>query len=172
MLFCREPGCYRVGEFGVRLENVLEVVRHEPRRWSSKAFLAFKPVTLVPYEPELIDVDRLTPPQRRWLNDYNAQIRHKVGAELKRQRNMRAFHWMMSKTGYIPELCPMHFKGGGQGASVCHSLLGLYVLLTLALTFWPLKESLHVELNFSSKIKITFNNLKTKYSGFQFWYFI
>lgn len=55
-----EPGYYR-GDFGVRLENVLEVIekpwlKHE----TSQRFLGFKDVTLVPFEPKLMDYSLLT----------------------------------------------------------------------------------------------------------------
>lgn len=51
-----EPGYYKNGVFGVRLENVLEVIDtgeiHEP---SGLPFLAFRDVTLVPFDDKLID---------------------------------------------------------------------------------------------------------------------
>lgn len=131
--FFPEPGYYR-GDFGVRLENVLEVLE-KPwlRHATGQRFFGFKDVTLVPFEPKLIDYGILTSShvniissplkllwtfrfsfQRRWLNDYNARIRRVVGAELKRQNRTEAFFWMMEKTKYIPE--------NGQKSSACHSL--------------------------------------------------
>ena len=43
------------------------------------SFIKFEPVTLVPFEPKLINFSLLTPEQIEWLNEYNAIIREKVG---------------------------------------------------------------------------------------------
>ncbi|CAH0552784.1 unnamed protein product [Brassicogethes aeneus] len=102
--FSNEPGLYREGEFGVRLENILEVIE---KPWlphsSGHEFLGFKIITLVPYEPKLIKLSLLSVQHRRWLNHYNEQVRIHVGTELKRQNRMEGFYWMMSKTEHIPE---------------------------------------------------------------------
>ena len=100
-----EPGYYKEGDFGVRLENVLEVV--ETGNSSTEMYLKFRDVTLVPYEPKLIDVSMLNPSHRRWLNNYNGRIRDEVGPELKRRLKMDAFDWMLRKTATIPELSPV-----------------------------------------------------------------
>ena len=52
-------------------------------------FLAFEPVTLVPFEPHLIDYNLLSDDQINWLNYYNRLTREKVGAELKKQEKTR-----------------------------------------------------------------------------------
>ncbi|KAL6264380.1 hypothetical protein P5V15_004492 [Pogonomyrmex californicus] len=98
-----EPGYYKENEFGVRLENILEVIPADKLIHKGSRFLKFRDVTLVPYEPKLIDVTMLTPLHRRWLNNYNKRIRKEVGAELKKNLKMRAFYWMMMKTTTIPE---------------------------------------------------------------------
>lgn len=58
--FLLEPGYYR-GDFGVRLENVLEVIE-KPwlKHGTGQRFFGFKDVTLVPFEPKLIDYSLLT----------------------------------------------------------------------------------------------------------------
>ncbi|KAG8224297.1 hypothetical protein J437_LFUL007237 [Ladona fulva] len=101
--FSDEPGYYQEGEFGVRLENVLEVVKVETKYKFDGPYLGFRSVTLVPFEPKLINLELLSNDQRRMLNNYNAQIRTTVGAELKRQKRMHGFYWMMSKTVHTPE---------------------------------------------------------------------
>ncbi|XP_025988005.1 xaa-Pro aminopeptidase ApepP isoform X2 [Solenopsis invicta] len=98
-----EPGYYKEDDFGVRLENVLEVIPAGKLSHSGQRFLKFRDVTLVPYEPKLIDINMLTPLHRRWLNNYNKRIREEVGAELKKNLKMKAFYWMMVKTTTIPE---------------------------------------------------------------------
>nr|XP_012217793.1 PREDICTED: xaa-Pro aminopeptidase 1 isoform X1 [Linepithema humile] len=98
-----EPGYYKEGDFGVRLENILEVIPADKSIRNARKFLKFRDVTLVPYEPKLIDIDMLTPLHRRWLNNYNKRIRKEVGTELKKRLKMKAFYWMMLKTASIPE---------------------------------------------------------------------
>lgn len=104
--FSNEPGYYRRGMFGIRLENVLEVLDTGRIHPSGSKFLAFSEVTLVPYEPKLIDRTILSAQEKRWLNEYNGKIRQLVGDELKRQGNMQAFYWMMNKTRHIKEFLP------------------------------------------------------------------
>nr|XP_033332361.1 xaa-Pro aminopeptidase 1-like isoform X2 [Megalopta genalis] len=136
-----EPGYYKEGDFGVRLENVLEVVEASASG-DADTFLKFRDVTLVPYEPKLIDVSMLNPSHRRWLNNYNRRIRNEVGSELKRRLKMNAFDWLLRKTAAIPELSPVDeglFFGFSSSPSstfkqfhvlifvilICHVLLGL-----------------------------------------------
>ncbi|XP_003424313.2 xaa-Pro aminopeptidase ApepP [Nasonia vitripennis] len=98
-----EPGYYKEGDFGVRLENVIEVVNADvPSSWGQQ-FLKFRDVALVPYEPKLIEVEMLSPVHRRWLNEYNQRIRDEVGEELKKQLRPKGYWWMMKKTRSIPE---------------------------------------------------------------------
>lgn len=54
--------------------------------------------------------------QKKWLNNYNEQIRQLVGGELKKQKKMDGFYWMMEKTKYIPE-------NGQTGFSKTNSIL-------------------------------------------------
>ncbi|XP_015175825.1 PREDICTED: xaa-Pro aminopeptidase 1-like isoform X1 [Polistes dominula] len=97
-----EPGFYKKGDFGVRLENILEVLTTNVSK-TGQTFLKFRDVTLVPYEPKLIDYNMLTPMHRRWLNKYNQRIREEIGNELKKHLRMKGFYWMMDKTKDIPE---------------------------------------------------------------------
>ncbi|XP_014481659.1 PREDICTED: xaa-Pro aminopeptidase 1-like isoform X2 [Dinoponera quadriceps] len=116
-----EPGYYKEGDFGVRLENIIEVVPADKLTYKTQQFLKFRDATLVPYEPKLIDVDMLTPLQRRWLNNYNKRIREEVGTELKERLKMKAFYWMMLKTATIPETSSNSQSCSGSSASYSHS---------------------------------------------------
>ncbi|KAG7213138.1 hypothetical protein KM043_002453 [Ampulex compressa] len=93
-----EPGYYKEGHFGVRLENILEVVESR-KSGNGGQFLEFRDITLVPYEPKLIDVSLLTPSHIQWLNNYNERIRKEVGRELK--ENLR-----MTGLPQVPQLLP------------------------------------------------------------------
>ncbi|KAJ8978367.1 hypothetical protein NQ317_018599, partial [Molorchus minor] len=92
------PAYYSKGEFGVRLGNMLEVTHS-----AYHSFLEFETITFVPFESKLINLNMLSTQHRRWLNNYNQNIRLSVGSELKKQKRMEGFYWMMEKTKYIPE---------------------------------------------------------------------
>ncbi|XP_067618763.1 xaa-Pro aminopeptidase 2 isoform X2 [Eurosta solidaginis] len=114
--FSSEAGFYRPGEFGVRLKNVLEVVDTGKTHPNGMQFLEFRHVTLVPFEPKLIDPTLLNAMEKRYLNEYNAKVRELVGGELKRQGNMQAFYWMMNKTRHVREYLPEDDYRAARGA--------------------------------------------------------
>ena len=64
-----------------------ELTYHDKPKESGggKKMLGFEPVTLVPFEPKLIDYKLLNKEHVAWLNNYNYMIRERVGAELKKQ---------------------------------------------------------------------------------------
>ncbi|XP_011306386.1 xaa-Pro aminopeptidase 1 isoform X2 [Fopius arisanus] len=95
-----EPGYYSKGKFGVRLENVLEVVQVGMK---NSKLLKFRDATLVPYESKLIDLNMLSRSHRRWLNNYNRRIREEVGPEMLKKCKMEAYQWMEKRTRSIPE---------------------------------------------------------------------
>jgi len=76
MLLSNEPGIYREGESGVRIENVELVVTR------ADGFLAFETLTLVPYDRNLIDLSLLTPEEIAQIDAYHARILAEVGPDL------------------------------------------------------------------------------------------
>ncbi|KAJ6624808.1 Xaa-Pro aminopeptidase 2, partial [Pseudolycoriella hygida] len=99
------PAYYKPSEFGIRLGSVIEVIDTE-KRHPTGSFLAFNDISLVPYDMKLIDTSALSTQEKRWLNKYNAAIRHTVGEELKKKLSTNAFFWMMNQTGHIIEYFP------------------------------------------------------------------
>ncbi|NXM86493.1 XPP2 aminopeptidase, partial [Oenanthe oenanthe] len=91
-----EPGYYRDGEFGIRIEDVALVV--EAQTESGETFLTFEVVSLVPYDRKLIDLSLLSPEQIRYLNSYYERIRALVGPELRRQRLEEEHAWLQAST--------------------------------------------------------------------------
>ena len=63
MFFSDEPGFYKDGEFGIRIESVLRVVNLPFKDETYGKFVGFEPVTLVPFEPKLIDFSMMSPGQ-------------------------------------------------------------------------------------------------------------
>ncbi|KAK7084037.1 Xaa-Pro aminopeptidase 2 [Halocaridina rubra] len=93
-----EPGYYQDGDFGVRIENVVTVVqKNPPYNFYSPAY-GFEVVTLVPYEPKLINVTLLTPGQCESVNVYHQNILDVLGPELISQGRPSTYDWLVIKT--------------------------------------------------------------------------
>lgn len=75
MIVSNEPGYYREGAFGIRLENLISVVPAPVLPDAdAREMLAFDTLTLAPIDRRLIDVEELTPDERGWLNAYHAKV--------------------------------------------------------------------------------------------------
>ncbi len=73
MILSNEPGYYREGAFGIRLENLI-VVQEAAPLGDSRRQLAFETLTFVPFDRRLILTARLSPDERAWLDAYHAQV--------------------------------------------------------------------------------------------------
>jgi Xaa-Pro aminopeptidase len=73
MILSNEPGYYREGAFGIRLENLI-VVDVAPPLGDNRAQMAFETLTFVPFDRRLILEGDLAPGERAWLNDYHAAV--------------------------------------------------------------------------------------------------
>jgi len=78
MILSNEPGYYREGAFGIRLENLI-VVEPAPPLGDNRLQLAFETLTFAPFDRRLILVDALSPGERDWLNAYHAAVLQKLG---------------------------------------------------------------------------------------------
>lgn len=104
MFFSDEPGYYQDGEFGIRLETILRIVASNLSASSAYGkFIQFEPVTLVPFEPKLINVSRMSREQVDWINEYNTIVLDKVGARLAAAGKERALRWLEQRTGTLLE---------------------------------------------------------------------
>ena len=77
-----EPGYYEPGEFGIRIENLVEVVRDEAI--APREFLRFDTLTLCPIEKRLVDPGLLSAAERAWLDAYHARVLDTLGPDLDR----------------------------------------------------------------------------------------
>jgi Xaa-Pro aminopeptidase len=77
MILSNEPGYYREGAFGIRLENLI-VVETAPPLGDNRAQLAFETLTWVPFDRRLILAHRLAPGERDWLDAYHAAVLKKL----------------------------------------------------------------------------------------------
>ena len=71
MVVSDEPGFYREGAYGIRIENLLAVVPDE----ADPMMLAFETLSLAPIDRTLIDAARLSATEREWVDAYHARVR-------------------------------------------------------------------------------------------------
>ncbi|HEV3242300.1 MAG TPA: aminopeptidase P family protein [Methyloceanibacter sp.] len=83
MILSNEPGLYREGEYGIRLENLVLVTPPAPIKGGTREMLGFETLTLVPFDRRLIDPGLLTLDELAWLNAYHAEVRRKIEPLLK-----------------------------------------------------------------------------------------
>jgi Xaa-Pro aminopeptidase len=74
MILSNEPGYYRSGAYGIRIENLVLVVAAPPAAGGEKELNAFETLTLAPIDRRLVDPSLLTNEERRWLDDYHARV--------------------------------------------------------------------------------------------------
>lgn len=74
MILSNEPGFYKTGAYGIRIENLIVV---EPRaiKGAEREMLGFSTLTLAPIDLALIEPKLLTREELAWLNAYHARVR-------------------------------------------------------------------------------------------------
>ena len=95
MIVSDEPGVYIEGQYGIRIETILEVV--DVARNGDGRFLRFSPLTLVPLDPALIDPQYLTPQTRDVLNRYHARVYDEIAPLLNEDER----EWLRTQTAPI-----------------------------------------------------------------------
>lgn len=82
MMLSNEPGYYKAGEYGIRIENLVLV---EPRAiaGADRDMLGFETLTLCPIERTLIVPELLTVEERDWFNAYHARVAALLAPELE-----------------------------------------------------------------------------------------
>lgn len=93
MLLTNEPGYYRPGEYGIRIENIMQV-RLEKEESDGRRLLGFRTLTLVPYDPRLIVKEEITDDERRWLRAYYMDIEDIIGPSLRPETRK----WLRTQT--------------------------------------------------------------------------
>ncbi len=73
MILSNEPGYYKEGAYGIRIENLVVVESASIPSGGERPMLAFETITFAPIDRRLIDPTLLTSADRKWLNAYHAQ---------------------------------------------------------------------------------------------------
>jgi Xaa-Pro aminopeptidase len=82
MILSNEPGFYRTGEYGIRIENLILVTEPEALAGGDRPMMGFETLTLAPIDKRLIDPALLAPDERAWLDDYHARVFTELAATL------------------------------------------------------------------------------------------
>ncbi len=80
-----EPGYYEPGKFGIRIENLIEVVEDSGLSRNGRSFLRFETLTLCPIDTRLVEPALLTSDECSWLNRYHARVLRELGPSLERE---------------------------------------------------------------------------------------
>ena len=81
MILSNEPGYYKTGEYGIRIENLVLVERRDIAGAEGE-FYGFETLTFAPIARDLVDVALLLPEELAWLNAYHARVREVLGPQL------------------------------------------------------------------------------------------
>lgn len=92
MITSIEPGTYRPGRWGVRIENL--VINREAQSTEFGDFLRFETLTLCPIDTRCLEIGLLTQDEREWLNDYHAQVNQRLSPLLQGA----ALEWLRMRT--------------------------------------------------------------------------
>lgn len=92
MITSNEPGIYRPGRWGVRIENLVLTVPAEKTEFGE--FLRFETLTLCPIDTRCIERSLLTAEEIAWLNAYHAEVASRIGPLVSGP----AREWLESRT--------------------------------------------------------------------------
>ena len=87
MFLTNEPGFYKTNKYGIRIENILLIVK-------KKKFLSFEVLTLVPIDTKLIDHKLLNMQEKKWINNYHNRVFTKISKHLSKKE----VEWLKEKT--------------------------------------------------------------------------
>lgn len=93
MIVSNEPGYYREGAFGIRIENLITVVAAPPvTGGDARDMLCFETLTFVPLDRRLINIEMLTIAERDWIDGYHAATLKLLNTDLDGQTQMWLAH--------------------------------------------------------------------------------
>jgi Xaa-Pro aminopeptidase len=98
MILSNEPGYYKAGSYGIRIENLI-VVRQAADILGSddRDMLDFETLTFVPIDRDMINADELAPWERDWLDEYHAQVWDVISPRV----NKTAREWLRRATAAL-----------------------------------------------------------------------
>lgn len=92
MVTSNEPGLYRTGQYGIRIENLIAVTKSCESEFGS--FFKFETLTLCPIETRLIEIDLLSDDEIAWMNEYHKKVNDTLSTFLSPEER----DWLRKKT--------------------------------------------------------------------------
>lgn len=84
MIMSNEPGVYKEGRHGIRIENLIVVKKDE--KTESGQFMSFETITFCPIDLDGIIIDMLSPEDKAWLNSYHSEVYEKLSPTLNEEQ--------------------------------------------------------------------------------------
>jgi len=94
MILSNEPGYYKPGAYGIRIENLVVVKEVKTPKGGERELLGFENLTRVPLDRRLIDSDMLDEAERSWIDRYHSAVAESLDTLL----DDRARAWMSMNT--------------------------------------------------------------------------
>jgi Xaa-Pro aminopeptidase len=94
MILSNEPGYYKAGSYGIRIENLVVVQPPAPVAGGDRPMLSFETLTLAPIDRRIIEPGLMQPDEVAWLDAYHA----KLGPELNRLLDASERQWLAAMT--------------------------------------------------------------------------
>ncbi len=79
MVVSNEPGYYKTGAYGIRIENLVAVADLPKAPAAERAMLGFETLTLAPIDRNLVDRDLLDAGELAWFDAYHARVAAEIG---------------------------------------------------------------------------------------------
>jgi Xaa-Pro aminopeptidase len=92
-----EPGYYKEGEYGIRIENLIVVRKEEKLSSPELEFLGFETITMCPIDLRLVKKEIMTDSELEWFNGYHRQVCDKLSPLLDEEHR----EWLRERTGEI-----------------------------------------------------------------------
>ncbi len=97
MILSNEPGYYRVGKYGIRIENLILVKEIPTPRNGDRDLLGFETLSLAPIDLNLVDKTLLSDEETDWLNAYHKEVQRKLSPHLEGEEK----EWLKKATRTI-----------------------------------------------------------------------
>lgn len=99
MILSNEPGYYKAGEYGIRIENLV-IVRNSEYEGEERPMLTFETITLAPIDTRLVNAHMMSVAEITWFNIYHAKVREKIAPLLEGKEK----EWLIRATESITTL--------------------------------------------------------------------
>ncbi|XP_045456243.1 xaa-Pro aminopeptidase ApepP-like [Melitaea cinxia] len=121
MIFSNEPGYYEVGEYGIRHEDIVEVIEMNQNadhifadglvgNFSGVGAVAFYTISLAPHQTACLDVNLLSDLEITYLNNYHARVLSTLGPILRQRNLTEDYEWLENECAPIYRSAAILFK--------------------------------------------------------------